>query len=156
MKMKRLKYSKEMINILNDWAKSNGSYWRYQDSEFGGVIPVGHKSHERMYETDEPGNVEEGASCFDNPYQLFDYISNEYLDMDTTDVVLFTGNYIGSGIDDEDIVAVKEESDIFYSLTLRDFHKYCYESSYWFMDEKALKEEIESYGEEFKEMIFEK
>lgn len=132
--MIRLTDKNQIFTTLDDVAKNKKCYWRYQESIFGGTIPVGHRSHERMYEGEEPEYIEDGVSCYDNPYSLFDYMSNEYNDPDETDVVLFDGYRVGSGIDEEDIVEVTDESDILYSLSLRDFLSWTQQTDYVYED----------------------
>lgn len=132
--MKRLVYNNEVNDLLLDMAENDKCYWRYQDSKHMGLIPVGHESHERIFEGEEPEYIEEGCSCYDNPWQLTEYTSDEVLDLDNTDVVLFVGNHKGYGIDEEDIVQVTVESDVLYSLSLRDFYKFVLnieEDFYW-------------------------
>lgn len=130
--MERLIYSEETQNLLEQLTEGNKCYWRYQDSKHNGIIPVGHESHERIYEGEAPEYVEEGCSCYDNPYQLMEYLGNENNDLDKTDVVLFVGRHMGYGLDEEDIVMVRDEEDVMYSLSLRDFFKFCSKADiYW-------------------------
>lgn len=130
--MERLIYNQNTQKLLEELTEKKICYWRYQDSCYGGLIPVGHQSFERMYEGEEPEHIEEGCSCYDNPYQLLQYMSDEYIDLDKTDVVLFLGRHKGYGIDEEDIVMVEEESDILYSLNVKDFYKFCKNADiYW-------------------------
>lgn len=129
--MERLVYNEATQRLLEEITEKDQAYWRYQDSCFGGVIPVGHISTERCY-GEAPDNIEEGASCYDNPYQLMQYMNDEDNDLDSTDVVLFVGRHMGYGLDEEDIVMVEEESDCMYSLSLRDFYKFCENADiYW-------------------------
>lgn len=154
--MKRLTYNKETFDLLLEIADKKFHYWRYQDSKHGGKIPVGHQSYERMFEGEEPECIEEGCSCYDNPWQLVDYMSDECLDLDKTDVVIFTGQYVGYGIDDEDIVIIEEESDILYSLSLRDFYKFILDvpsDLYW--NTYNVKEVFCDLTEEFKVEVME-
>jgi len=111
----------ELLEILNDSALNNKHYWRYQETEHLGLIPVGHKSIDRtegIYE-------EQGVSCLDNPIQLLQYLSDEYYPANTMDVVLFTGSIIGQGLDKEDIVEITEEEQIKYSFPLEIFEQFC-------------------------------
>lgn len=154
--MKRLTYNKETHNTLLNMAEGEQCYWRYQDAEHGGTIPVGHQSHERIFEGESPEYIEEGCSCYDNPWQLLQYLSDELHPVDKVDVVLFLGKHIGYGLDEEDIVKVREESDILYSITLRDFYKFAFnlqDDIYW--NTYDVKERfINPYGEKFKQGIF--
>jgi hypothetical protein len=133
--MERLIYNEATQQLLIELAEGNKCYWRYQDSKFGGLIPIGHKSFERIAcDEDDAEYIEYGCSCYDNPWQLVEYMSNENNDLDKTDVVLFVGRHKGYGLDEEDIVEVEEESDVLYSLSLRDFYKFCAnidEDTYW-------------------------
>ena len=138
--MLKLTYNKDTQKLLEELAENNMHYWRYQDSKHGGVIPVGHQSHERMFEGENPENIEEGCSCYDNPYQLFEYTLDEVLDEEKTDVVIFCGRHMGYGIDEEDIVKVEEKSDILYSLSLKDFYRFCKNADIYFFGDKNLKE----------------
>ena len=122
--MERLNYNQGTQNLLEGLAEGNKCYWRYQSVNHGGTIPVGHISTERMFDGEAPEYIEEGCSCYDNPYQLAEYMSNEMLDLDKTDVILFVGRHMGYGLDEEDIVLVEEEGNVMYSISLRDFHKY--------------------------------
>lgn len=143
--MERLTYNKETQNLLEDLAVNNKCYWRYQDACFGGVIPVGHESYERVFEGEAPEYIEEGASCYDNPFQLLQYMNDEILDEDKTDVVLFVGDHRGYGLDEEDIVRVEEESDNLYSMSLGDFYKFCSNADIWLLGDKNLKEYYDTY-----------
>lgn len=130
--MERLTYNEATQKLLEEITEKDQAYWRYQDASFGGIIPVGHLSFERCYDGEAPEYIEEGASCYDNPYQLMQYMNNENNDLDKTDVVLFVGRHMGYGLDEEDIVMVEEESDCMYSLSLRDFYKFCSKANlYW-------------------------
>lgn len=152
--MKRLKYSQETYDLLLNLAEDETCYWRYQDAKHKGIIPVGHNSHERIFEAEEPEYIEGGASCYDNPWQLVSYVRDEGQDLDTTDVILFVGDYMGTGIDGEDIVKVTEESDVLYSLSLRDFYKFTInipEDLYW--NTYNVKEIFCDYDDEFIEKV---
>lgn len=130
--MERLTYNADTQKLLEEVTEKNQAYWRYQDACYGGVIPVGHQSNERIFDGEAPEYIEEGASCYDNPYQLMQYMNNENNDLDNTDVVLFVGRHMGYGLDEEDIVMVEEENDCMYSLSLRDFYKFCRNADmYW-------------------------
>ena len=157
--MKRLINKNEINEILNDMAKGEKCYWRYQGAHHNGMIPVGHQSHERIYETDEPEYTEAGVSCYDNPVFLANYLADEDNDLDETDVVLFLGRQIGTGIDDEDIVEVTEEADIQYSLSLRNFIKWTLETNYIFTDRNGKQFSFspkQEYSKQFLEYLFEK
>ena len=106
--MTRLEYSESTQSLLLEMAEKEMCYWRYQGAHHNGLIPVGHESHERIFEGEEPEFVEEGCSCYDNPWQLLEYLANENQDLDKTDVVLFVGKHMGYGLDEEDIVKVTE------------------------------------------------
>lgn len=155
--MKRLKYNEDTQDLLLEMAEKDMCYWRYQGAHHGGLIPVGHESHERIFEGEEPEYVEEGCSCYDNPWQLLDYLSNEFNNLDKTDVVLFVGKHMGYGIDEEDIVKTTEESDMLYSLSLRDFYKFVFnipEDLYW--NTYNVKDAFCGFTEEFKDEVFSK
>ena len=155
--MKRLDYNKDTQNLLLEMAEQEMCYWRYQSSSHNGIIPVGHESHERIFEGEEPEFIEEGCSCYDNPWQLLEYLADEGQDLDKTDVVLFVGNHMGYGLDEEDIVKVTEESDVMYSLSLRDFYKFAFnisEDLYW--NTYNAKEQFLDYTEEFVKEVFSK
>lgn len=143
--MERLIYNEETQKLLEGLTEGNKCYWRYQDKEFGGVIPVGHKSFERVYSGEAPEYIEEGASCYDNPLQLMNYIMGDtFIEKSEQDVVLFVGRHMGYGLDEEDIVMVEEESDILYSMDLLDFLKFCSNADlYW--NTKNIKEEYYKY-----------
>lgn len=141
--MERLTYSAETQKLLEEITEKDQAYWRYQDAEFGGIIPVGHISHERCYAGEAPEYIEEGASCYDNPYQLMQYMNDEALNLDSIDVVLFVGRHMGYGLDDEDIVMVEEESDCMYSLSLRDFYKFCSKADIWWNGSYNIKDYYE-------------
>jgi hypothetical protein len=152
--MKRLTYCENTQKLLFDLAEREACYWRYQDACYNGLIPVGHKSFERIYEGEEPEFIEEGCSCYDNPWQLLEYMSNEYNDLDKTDVVLFTGRHMGYGLDEEDIVIVREENDVMYSLSLRDFYKFAInieKDLYW--NTWNIKERFCNFTKEFVERV---
>lgn len=147
--MKRLNYDAKTNSLLLDITENNKCYWRYQDSRHGGTIPVGHQSEERIYDGDEPEYIEEGCSCYDNPFQLTEYLMNEYQDLDRTDIVLFKGTYMGVGADNEDIVYVNKEEDILYSLSLRDFYKFILqEYSHKYDFDEGFKESVLRKGEQ--------
>lgn len=131
--MKRLEYTTEIQNLLEDLAEGNSCYWRYQHKHHNGIIPVGHESNERVFEGEAPEFVEEGCSCYDNPYQLLQYVLDDcFIKDEDYDVVLFVGSHMGYGLDEEDIVMVEEESDVIYSLSLLDFYKFCSNADiYW-------------------------
>lgn len=155
--MKRLEYNQETHDLLIELAEKEACYWRYQGAHHGGLIPVGHTSHERIFEGEEPEFIEEGVSCYDNPWQLLEYLADESQDLDDTDVVLFVGEHVGYGLDEEDIVRVTEESDVLYSLSLRDFYKFAInlpEDLYW--NTWNVKEKFCDYTEEFKQEVFRK
>lgn len=122
--MERLIYNKNTQELLEN---ISGLYWRYQESEFCGLIPQGHKSHERMY-SENPEYVEAGVSCYDNPYQLLDYMKDEFYSYteessNGMDVVIFEGTHTGTyGLDEEDIV---EAEEVIYSMSLWDFWQFC-------------------------------
>lgn len=138
--MERLVYNKNTQKLLEELAENSTCYWRYQDSSHGGVIPVNHISHERMYSGESPDYIEDGCSCYDNPYQLLEYMSNEYLEEDNIDIVIFCGEHKGYGYDEEDIVQVTEKEDILYSLNLKDFYEFCKNADMYFFGDKNLKE----------------
>lgn len=151
--MERLVYSADTQRLLEDLTEREACYWRYQDAEFKGIIPVGHQSNERIFEGEAPDYIEEGASCYDNPYQLFRYMQDEGNDLDTTDVVLFVGKHMGYGLDEEDIVMVEEESDCMYSLSLRDFYKFLFNIEDMYYNGYSYTELAEEYSEDFKEKV---
>jgi hypothetical protein len=151
--MERLTYSAETQKLLEELTEGNKCYWRYQDAEFGGIIPVGHQSNERCFEGEAPEYIEEGASCYDNPYQLLQYMADEGNNLDKTDVVLFVGKHMGYGLDEEDIVMVEEESDCMYSLSLRDFYKFALNADiYW--NGYNIKEFMSDYDNEWVENLY--
>lgn len=152
--MERLIYSADTQRLLEELAEGEKCYWRYQDAEFNGIIPVGHISHERIFEGEAPEYIEEGASCYDNPYQLFRYMQGEGNNLDETDVVLFVGKHMGYGLDEEDIVVVEEESDCMYSLSLRDFYKFLFNIEDMYYNGYSYTELAEEYIEEFKASVF--
>lgn len=139
--MERLVYNETTHIILEEGIEKEWFYWRYQDSAYGGIIPVDHQSHERTAcGKNDAEHIENGCSCYDNPYQLMEYLSDENHDLDKVDVILFTGEHCGYGFDEEDIVKVTEEADIFYSISLREFYKFCKEADIYFFGDKNLKE----------------
>lgn len=152
--MERLTYSVDTQKLLEDLIEKEACYWRYQDAEFNGIIPVGHLSNERIFEGEAPDYIEEGASCYDNPYQLFRYMQGEGNDLDKTDVVLFVGKHKGYGLDEEDIVMVEEESDCMYSLSLRDFYKFLFNIENMYYNGYSYTELAEECTKEFKEKVF--
>jgi hypothetical protein len=155
--MKRLEYSQETHDLLLEIAEEGSCYWRYQGSHHNGLIPVGHKSNERIFEGEEPEFEEEGCSCYDNPWQLLEYLAIDGQDLDKTDVVLFVGDHVGYGIVEEDVVEVTEEDAVMYSLSLRDFYKFAFnvpEDLYW--NTYNVKEKFCDYTEEFMQEVFSK
>lgn len=155
--MERLKYNEETYNILLNMAENEICYWKYQSSRYQGLIPVGHKSNERMFAGEQPEHIEEGCSCYDNPWQLVEYMQDESLDLDKTDVVLFLGTHVGYGIDGEDIVRINKEEDILYSLSLRDFYKFIMNipsDLYW--NTYNVQKKFCTFTEEFIEEVFSK
>lgn len=141
--MKRLKYNEETQILLEELAENELHYWRYQDSKFNGNIPIGHTSHERMFTGESPEHIEEGVSCYNNPLQLFKYTLDEVLDEEKTDVIIFCGRNMGTGLYDEDIVKVTEESDLLYVISLKDFYKFCSKADMYFFGDENLKEYYE-------------
>ena len=141
--MKRLQYNKEGKKILDDLALNDKCFWRYQESEFGGVIPVEHKSHERVYSGEDPEYIEKGVSCYGDPYRLLDYMLDDYGGYITKqkdiDIVMFVGNLVDEGLDGEDIVEVVDKNDCWYSIDLQDFLKWCNNTEYEYED-KSIKE----------------
>lgn len=151
--MERLVYNEATQKLLEEITEKDQAYWRYQDSCYGGVIPVGHHSNERCFDGEAPEYIEEGASCYDNPYQLLQYMDGEGNDLDKTDVVLFVGKHMGYGLDEEDIVMVEEESDCMYSLSLRDFYKFALNADiYW--NNNNIKEYMKDYDQEWIENLY--
>ena len=139
--MERLTTSEETQELLEGGAESNKWYWRYQDSKWSGLIPVGHKSFERMGEDVTPNFIEDGVSCYDNPYQLLEYLKDEDNNIDTTDIILFVGTHNGIGKDEEDIVNIDSETDVKYSMSLRDFYEFCKGArDYWYNDSYSMAE----------------
>lgn len=126
-----------MLNF-QEIVDSNTYLWRYQEKKHGGKIPVGHKSHERCVQELEPENVEQGVSCYSNPYQLCGYLlDGEVFDKVTLDryneeyeVVLFEGEIIDEGMDGEDIAEV-EENCVKYTMSIRDFFTMLKEDLDW-------------------------
>lgn len=150
-------YNEEIHQLLEEGTEKESWFWRYQDASYGGLIPINHKSYERTACDEEDAEyLEEGCSCYDNPYQLLDYMSNEMLDLDKTDVILFVGNYQGKGLDDEDIVLVEEESDIKYSMSLRVFYKFCCNADIYLFGDKNIKEYMEKYHTNYIKEIWSK
>lgn len=123
--MLRLEYNQETQQTLET---ITGLYWRYQRTQYNGTIPQNHKSHERMYATDTPEYIEEGVSCYDNPYQLLDYMRDEFYyfnedEAEGLEVVIFAGEHTGTyGMDEEDIVTPEET---IYVISLYDFWSFC-------------------------------
>lgn len=123
--MLRLEYNQETQELLEG---IKGLYWRYQSTKHNGIIPVDHKSHERMYATDTPEYIEEGVSCYDNPYQLLNYMHDEFFEFteeeaEGLEVVIFSGEHTCTyGLDEEDIVTPEET---IYTVRLYDFWMFC-------------------------------
>lgn len=151
--MKRLIYSTETQKLLEDLAVGDKYYWRYQDKEFNGLIPAGHKSNERVYDGESPEFIEDGCSCYDNPFQLLKYMDDvNILNIKNYDVVLFVGSHKGYGMDNEDIVMVEDETDIMYSLSAKDFFKFCVNADIDILDHN-LKNYCEDFTDEFLAVI---
>ena len=153
--MKRLVYGEEMVNILIDVIEKDSYYWREQDIKHNGVIPAGHRSHERIVMGNEPEYIEDGVSCCGNIYELLRYMEDEGNDLDTTDIVLFGGRWIGEGLDNEYIVEVGENA-VDYSFTLRDLYKCLYSLDIECEGiDTTLKDYMEeNYSNEFKKEVF--
>jgi len=157
--MIKLNLNGETIKMLNELVENENHFWRMQEVKFNGIIPMGHQSHERIY-GEEPEFMENGVSCFDNPFQLINYTLDELIsdsDFKEMEIVIFTGKYLNDGLDNEDIVEILDENAVDYTISALDFYKWLmnYEEEFYVCGEDA-REKYLDFPDSFKEEILNK
>ena len=89
---------------------------------------MGHKSHEWNYDGDEPEHKEVGVSCYNNPWDLWEYLCDRgFYKPEELDIVIFGGSKVDDGYDDEDIVEVGEDC-VIYSFPATVFDSFLIDS----------------------------